>query len=100
MARIHQYWVYILSNDAHSVFYIGVTNDLYRRILEHRAMEDEEAFTGRYRVLKLVYYQRYQWINEAIAREKKLKKWKREWKVALINELNPGWKDLLSEFEI
>lgn len=59
MVRIHQYWVYILTNAGHSMFYVGVTNDLHRRVHEHRAMEDKESFTARYRVLKLVYYERH-----------------------------------------
>lgn len=98
MARIHQYWVYILTNAGHSLFFVGVTNDLHRRILEHRSMEDKDSFTARYRGLKLVYYERHQWINEAIAREKKVKRWGKEWKRDLVKGLNPDWKDLFLDF--
>jgi len=90
MAR---FFVYVLTNESRSVLYIGVTNDLYRRMCEHRN-ETVEGFTKRYHVHKLVYFEEYQSITDAIAREKQLKGWRREKKIALIQLKNPTWNDL------
>lgn len=87
------YFVYILTNANHTVFYVGVTNDLFRRICEHQggAMG---GFTKRYNVTKLVYFEENSDINAVIQREKTIKKWKRSIKIDAINRLNPTWKDL------
>ena len=98
MVNIHQYWVYILSNKINSVLYIGVTNDLYRRYLEHRNGMIE-GFTKKYRCHSLVYYESYANIEEAIAREKELKGWSREKKETLIRSLNPNFWNLAVELE-
>ena len=90
MAR---FFVYALTNESRSVLYIGLTNDLYRRMCEHRN-ETVEGFTKRYHVHKLVYFEEYQSITDAIAREKQLKGWRREKKIALIQLKNPTWNDL------
>ncbi|MBC7448863.1 MAG: GIY-YIG nuclease family protein [Hymenobacteraceae bacterium] len=87
-----QYYVYILANTVHTVLYVGVTNDLWRRVEEHRA--GKSAFTARYNVHKLVYFEGFLWIQEAIAREKQLKAGSRQKKLELIREFNPLWKDL------
>lgn len=94
----HSYYVYILTNKNHTVLYIGVTNNLLRRLDEHKSKLNR-GFTARYNVDKLVWYEQYSDINEAIMREKRLKKWNREWKVVLINEINPDWVDLSNGFE-
>ena len=90
---MHQYFVYILSNKYNTTIYIGVTSDLEIRVLQHKRKE-YKGFTSKYNVDKLVYYEIFNDINEAIAREKQLKNWKREWKNALIEKENPKWLDL------
>jgi len=84
--------VYILSNFAWTVFYIGVTNDLINRILQHR--NNESIFTAKYKCHYLMYYEDYSDVRNAIAREKQLKNWKREWKIELIKKDNPDLLDL------
>lgn len=86
------YFVYILSSIS-KVLYIGVTNDLKRRVWEHK-IELMGGFTKKYRIKKLVYYETYNDVNTAIEREKQIKKWRREKKIALIESVNPSWKDL------
>jgi putative endonuclease len=87
------YWVYILASDIGGVLYIGVTNDLVRRVDEHRP-DAVRGFSQRYAVHRLVYYEQFDQIEFAIQREKRLKKWKRARKVALIEKTNPNWIDL------
>jgi putative endonuclease len=87
------YWVYILASDIGGALYIGVTNDLVRRIYEHRT-NAISGFSQRYAVHRLVYFEQFDQIEFAIQREKRLKKWKRAWKVALIEKTNPDWIDL------
>ena len=89
---------YILSNYKKTVLYIGVTNDLNRRILEHKSKIDPNSFTVKCNVDRLVYFEKFQSVNDAIAREKQLKHWNREWKERLINEKNPEWKDLSEDW--
>ena len=87
------YYVYILASRIGGTLYIGVTNDLVRRVGEHR-LELMKGLTKRYGVHKLVYFEQFDDIENAIVREKRLKKWNRAWKVRLIEELNPNWDDL------
>jgi putative endonuclease len=87
------YWVYILASALGGTLYIGVTNDLIRRIYEHR-MGLAEGFTKKYRIHRLVYFEQYHDVETAIRREKRLKKWNRAWKIRLIEENNPNWVDL------
>ncbi|MDO4758218.1 MAG: GIY-YIG nuclease family protein [Rikenellaceae bacterium] len=87
---MRRYWVYMLTNSNRSVLYIGVTDSLDRRLSEHRQGEGS-AFTARYRVTHLVYYEVYTDIRDAIAREKELKGWRRSKKEALIAQTNPLW---------
>ncbi|MBN1388807.1 MAG: GIY-YIG nuclease family protein [Bacteroidales bacterium] len=87
------YYVYILTNRYNTVLYIGVTNNLKRRVCEHKT-RFSKGFTWRYNVDKLVYYENFKTISKAILREKRLKKWKRAWKEELINNFNPEWRDL------
>jgi putative endonuclease len=87
------YYVYLLASKKHGTLYLGVTNDLVRRVYEHRT-EAVDSFTSRYDVNKLVWFEIYDDAITAIAREKELKKWRRDWKIRLIEEENPGWVDL------
>ena len=91
-----QYYVYILASRKNGTLYIGVTNDLRKRVYEHKE-KLVEGFTEKYEVHNLVYYAAYGDVVDAIAREKQLKKWNRKWKLELIEEKNPEWKDLYSE---
>ena len=91
--RANTFYVYIMSNQYNNVLYIGVTNNLLRRVYEHKTgMID--GFTKKYNVHKLVYYESVHDVKDAIAREKQLKHWVRAKKVALIEQMNPEWKDL------
>jgi len=90
------FYVYILASKLGGTLYIGVTNDLIRRVYEHR-LKVVDSFTKKYGVLKLVYFEQFDDPENAIRREKRLKKWKREWKIELIEELNPDWNDLYPE---
>ncbi len=92
--RDHNYYVYILTNRPNGVLYTGVTNNLTRRIYEHRDARGG-SFTRRYGCKTLVWFEHHTDINEAILREKRIKKWRRAWKVELIEAQNPGWADLL-----
>jgi putative endonuclease len=85
--------VYILASRKHGTLYIGVTNDLVRRVYEHKS-KIVRGFTKQYDVTKLVWFEIYDDPTNAIAREKELKKWRREWKINLIERSNPGWVDL------
>ena len=87
------YYVYILASGQHGTLYVGVTNSLERRIAEHKAKETP-GFTKRYRVDRLVWWLAFGEVGEAIACEKKLKRWRRDWKVNLIERDNPQWGDL------
>lgn len=87
------YWVYILASRRNGTLYVGVTNDLARRAYEHR-MGQGGSFTRRYSVKHLVWAEEHTEINEAIAREKQIKRWERAWKLRLIEEGNPDWNDL------
>ena len=93
----HQYYTYILASKKNGTLYIGVTNDLERRILEHK-QKINEGFTSKYDVNMLVYFESFQYINDAILREKRLKKWNRQWKINLIEEENKDWKDLSEDW--
>lgn len=89
----HNYCVYIITNKINNVFYIGVTSNLQERILKHK----EKVFSGfssRYNCNKLVYFEEYQWIHDAIAREKQLKAGSRQNKINIIVANNPSWEDL------
>jgi putative endonuclease len=84
---------YILPNKPGGVLYIGVTSDLVKRIWQHRS-DAVEGFSRRYRLHELVYFEQFESMIEAINREKELKKWRRAWKVALIERSNAKWRDL------
>lgn len=88
-----QYWVYIVTDKPYGTLYVGVTNDLARRTWEHKSGL-YKGFTKKYGLGLLVYCEVYPTIVEAIAREKSIKKWRRDWKKQAIEKLNPEWKDL------
>ena len=92
--KIMPYYLYILASRKHGTLYTGVTNDLARRVVEHRD-GDGKGFTRKHHVSRLVYAHSYERIDEAITMEKRLKKWRRDWKIQLIEEANPDWQDLL-----
>jgi len=91
-----QYYLYILASKRNGTLYVGVTNDLLRRVWEHKH-DLVEGFTKRYGIHRLVWYQAADTPTAAIVREKQVKKWKRAWKLRLIEEANPDWKDLYEE---
>ncbi len=93
MGTERSYWVYILASGLGGTLYIGVTNNLVRRVYEHKAGL-AEGFTKRHSVHRLLYYEQFNDIEAAILREKRLKKWNRAWKIELIEKTNPNWDDL------
>jgi putative endonuclease len=90
------FYVSILANKIGGTLYIGVTNDLIRRVAEHRS-KIAQSFTKRHDVTRLVYFECFHQIEQAIHREKRLKKWTRAWKISLIEKDNPDWNDLYPE---
>jgi putative endonuclease len=92
MKREHAYFVYLIANRSRTL-YCGVTNSIHRRTVEHRSFEGD-GFTARYGCFRLVWFERFQYVRNAIAREKQIKRWRREKKVALIEMANPMWEDL------
>jgi putative endonuclease len=86
-------YVYLLASGKHGTLYLGVTNDLVRRVYEHKS-KAVPGFTSRYNVVRLVWYECYDDADTAIWREKEVKKWRRDWKIRLIEKDNPDWSDL------
>ncbi|WP_178988005.1 GIY-YIG nuclease family protein [Winogradskyella schleiferi] len=93
----HQYYVYNLSKKKNGTLYIGVTNDLERRMNEHKN-KLVEGFTSKYNLNKLMYFESFQYVNDAIKREKQLKNLNRQWKIDLIEEANINWIDLSKDW--
>ncbi len=93
---MNEYYVYIMASRSKTL-YVGVTNDLTRRVYEHK-LKRPGSFTSRYNITNLVYYQATTSIESAIAREKQLKRWLRAKKIALIEEFNPAWRDVSSDW--
>jgi len=96
MPRDHHYFVYLLTNWNDKVMYVGMTNDLARRVYEHRT-KAVPGFTAKYNVHKLVYFEDTSDVHAALAREKEIKKWRREKKNALVVQTNPQWRDLAGD---
>ncbi|HMO62606.1 MAG TPA: GIY-YIG nuclease family protein [Ferruginibacter sp.] len=97
---MHSYFVYITTNKNKTVLYTGITNDLHRRLLEHKESAGEfnsKTFAGKYNAYYLVFYERFDDVHYAIAREKEIKGWRREKKEALIKTMNPAWRFLNDE---
>ena len=92
------YYVYILTNKYNNTFYVGLTDDIKRRIAEHKN-KVFEGFTKKYNVEKLVYFEKHLTIEEAKLRERRIKRWRKDWKIELIEKMNPDWKDLSDNFE-
>ena len=97
MRTIHLYYVYILASKRNGTLYIGITNDLQRRVYEHKT-GIKKGFTQKYGVNMLIYFETFQNIEEAIIREKRLKKWNRSWKIELVEEENKQWIELASDW--
>ena len=93
---MRRYYVYILTNRRYGVLYVGVTNDLHRRMFQHQS-KAVPGFTREHGVLRLVYFEEYASITEARARERSLKRWRRAWKLALVDKPNPEWRDLAED---
>lgn len=91
--KVDEYFVYIVTNKSNKVLYIGMTNNLERRMFEHKN-KLITGFTKKYNLTKLAYFEETSDVRSAIAREKQLKNWHRDWKIKLITEFNPDWKDL------
>jgi len=96
--QMKQGYVYIMTNFKRTVLYIGVTNDLERRVKEYKSGKGS-VFTSKYKCFYLIYFERMQEIKQAIKREKQLKNWKRKWKMNLIKESNHKWEDLSKDFQ-
>ncbi len=94
----NQHYVYMLTNKYKNVFYVGITNDIYGRIWEHKT-KTFKGFSSKYNIDRLVYYEIFEDVDEAITKEKKIKRWNREWKVDMINDFNPTWKDLYNDIK-
>jgi putative endonuclease len=92
-----EYCVYILASKKNGALYIGVTNDLIKRIFEHKN-NLVDGFTKKYGIHKLVYFEQSKDVQSAILREKRMKKWNRKWKISLIEKTNPSWEDLYDHF--
>jgi putative endonuclease len=90
------YYVYTLASRIGGTLYVGITNDLIRRVFEHKS-KSTPGFTERYDVAKLVYFEQFDDPENAIKREKRIKKWNRAWKIRLIEEFNPNWEDLYAD---
>ncbi|MEK7125558.1 MAG: GIY-YIG nuclease family protein [Patescibacteria group bacterium] len=90
------FYVYIMASQRNGTTYIGVTNNLTRRVYQHRNGL-VEGFTKEYKVNRLVYFEEYSDIREALPREKQLKRWKRSWKIELVEKNNPTWRDLYND---
>ena len=94
-----RYWVYIVTDGPYGTLYIGFTGDLFRRSYEHREGL-HEGHAKKYGLKILVWYEEYKDVEAAIAREKQLKKWKRDWKINLIKKFNPTWRDLYDDLNM
>lgn len=92
-----KYYTYIVTNDKHSVLYTGMTNDLKRRIYEHKNVSDRDKFASKYRTNMLMYYENFDTADQAIRREKQIKDGPRQKKIDLINSINPEWRDLYED---
>jgi putative endonuclease len=96
--NVHQYFVYLLTNEWQTALYTGVTNDIKRRVWQHKNGTNR-GFTKQYNCNRLVHFETYEDINQAIAREKQIKGWSRSKKNALVKEHNPRWIDLAAEWD-
>ena len=93
---MQEYYVYILASKKNGTLYVGMTEDIGKRTVRHKGRRANE-FTAKYDVLKLVYYEMHNSLEEAVKREKQIKRWRRQWKLKLIEKHNSGWRDLFGE---
>lgn len=93
-----EFYVYIMTNKDHGTLYVGFTDDIYRRAKEHKDKVYPHSFTARYNLDKLVFYTTFQTADEAYEYEKRIKRWKRQYKFDLIEESNKNWRDLFNDF--
>ncbi|HEX4177054.1 MAG TPA: GIY-YIG nuclease family protein [Rhizomicrobium sp.] len=96
LGKDHRYFVYLLASKRHGTLYVGVTGNLAGRIYEHKK-DLRDGFTRKYGVYQLVWFEEFGDIQDAIVREKRIKKWRRAWKIELIEKMNPDWRDLFSD---
>lgn len=87
------FYVYILTNENNTALYVGFTDNLKARLKQHKS-KNNNGFTGKYNIGKLVYFEKTKYANNGIKREKQIKHWNRQWKINLINDMNPDWEDL------
>jgi putative endonuclease len=99
MKEHRPYFVYIMTNQPRGVLYIGMTVGLLERVESHQKKVDPFSFTARYNIRRLVYFETYQYVEDAIRRETCLKRWKRAWKIELIESVNPKWDDLFEQLK-
>ncbi len=95
--KSRKYYIYIMTNKYRKVLYIGVTGDLEQRVWQHKTHQIRKSFTDKYNCEYCVYYEEFDYINDAIDREKELKKWSRKKKEDLINTVNPEWRERINE---
>ena len=100
MKRSFCFYVYIATNNRHTVLYTGITNNILQRQFDHEAKTNKNSFTAKYNVSKIVYYEFFSDVRIAIAREKQIKAGSRQRKICLINNLNPEWRDLIKEEDL
>jgi putative endonuclease len=93
------FYVYILASQRNGTLYIGHTDSITRRVYEHQESADPHSFTAKYRVKLLVHYEAFEGRGAAVARERAMKKWRRAWKIELIERFNPGWRDLALDLQ-
>ena len=97
MHREYRFYVYMMQSASRRALYTGMTNNLHKRVWQHKT-HGFEGFTDRYNAVRLVYWESYDDVHKAIGREKQIKRWRREKKIWLVERLNPGWKDLAAEW--
>jgi len=93
-----EYYVYIMTNQQQTTLYTGITNDIYRRVNQHKSGKGSK-FTSKYHLTMLVYFETFDYVDEALAREKQIKGGSRQRKIDLINEINPDWEDLFDQLQ-
>lgn len=93
-----EYYIYLMTNQQNTTLYTGITNNLYRRVDQHRSGKGSK-FTEKYHLTKLVYFEVFDYIHDALAREKQIKGGSRQRKIALVNEMNPDWVDLFDQLQ-
>ena len=92
-------YVYLLCNRKNGTLYLGTTTDLYGRLEQHKSHYNSNSFTAQHNVTRLVWFERYDLVTDAIAREKTMKGWKRQWKINLIEQNNPNWDELVLDYD-